>query len=383
MNSPTRSRARIAIVGAGPGGLTCARILQRHGIAVTVYEGDEDASARNQGGSLDLHDDDGQVALREAGLLDDFFALARFEGQELRIARPDGHVISHHMPQAGEAVSPEIDRGQLRDLLLTSLEPGTVRWGHRLVTVGGEMTGPRVLRFDNGEVVEADLAIGADGAHSRVRAAVSGARPAYTGTTFLEAWFHDIDDRHPELAKLVGKGSLTASDGDRALFAQRGSGGHMRVYVIRRAPVDWIARAGLLPDDTIGIRRHLDAEFASWSPKLRRLITDNDEPYVDRPIFALPVPLVWKHSPTIALVGDAAHLMPPLGVGVNLAMLDAAELAGSIASAATIDQAVSDYEATMIPRSDEIAQLLDGGTEMLFDGRAWELGDDDTGAGQA
>jgi glycine/D-amino acid oxidase-like deaminating enzyme len=57
---------RIAIIGGGPGGLTCARILQKHGIAVTVYDRDADQHARNQGGSLDLHEGDGQVALREA-----------------------------------------------------------------------------------------------------------------------------------------------------------------------------------------------------------------------------------------------------------------------------------------------------------------------------
>ncbi|MFF1573711.1 FAD-dependent oxidoreductase [Leifsonia sp. NPDC058292] len=376
MNTPTLSTARISIIGAGPGGLTCARILQQHGIAVTVYDRDTDAGSRNQGGSLDLHDDDGQLALREAGLIDEFFALARFEGQEMRMLKPDGQVVSHHIPDADEAVSPEIDRGQLRELLLKSLQPGTIRWGHKLLSVSGDDTSPRILTFGDGTTVESDLVIGADGANSRVRAAISTATPIYTGATFLEAWFNEMDTRHPVLAELVGAGSATASDGDRALFAQRNSGGHMRVYVIQRASVDWIADAGLRPDSSDGIRAHLTAQFAHWSPALLRLITDNDGAYVDRPLFALPVPLSWEHSPNIALLGDAAHLMPPLGVGVNLAMLDASELALAIAAASTIDEAVTAYEATMIPRSSEIAQMLDGGAEMLLDGRAWELGND-------
>src|ERR1051325_1039742 len=123
MHSPTPANARIGIVGASPGGLTCARILQRHGIPVTVYDRDPSPSARDQGGSLDLHEEDGQLALREAGLLAEFLALARVEGQEPRLLDAAGHVVAHHLPDEGATAAPEIDRGRLRDLLLGSLTP--------------------------------------------------------------------------------------------------------------------------------------------------------------------------------------------------------------------------------------------------------------------
>lgn len=366
MDSPTPANARISIIGAGPGGLTCARILQQHGIPVTVYDRAPDVNSRNQGGSLDLHEEDGQLALREAGLLEEFFALARFEGQEMRQMDAAGSVLAHHLPDEGETVSPEIDRGQLRDLLLRSLAAGTVQWGRTLESVSGPADGPRTLTFTDGTAVEADLVIGADGAFSRVRPAVSPATPRYTGVNFLEAWFDDMENAHPELSELVGKGSAHAADGERGLFAQRNSGGHMRVYIMQRVPVDWIAANGLRPEDTQGVRAHLLREYAAWSPQMLRMITDNDGVYVDRPILALPVPHTWEHSPSVTLLGDAAHLMPPLGVGVNLAMLDASELALALVHSSTIDDAVHSYEKSMLPRSAEMAQMLEHGAESLL-----------------
>ncbi|MEU9095464.1 NAD(P)/FAD-dependent oxidoreductase [Streptomyces sp. NPDC048428] len=380
MNSVAPAQARISIVGAGPGGLTCARILQRRGITVTVFDSDAGPDARNQGGTLDLHADNGQIALREAGLLEDFFKLARPEGQEMRQMDPSGTITSHRVPEADELFKPEIDRGQLRDLLLDSLQPGTVQWGRALEKVSGPADGPRRLHFTDGTTVETDLVIGADGAFSRVRPAVSPAAPQYSGVSFLEAWFNDVQNSHPDIAELVGQGGAHAADGERGMFAQRNAGNHIRVYLIQRVPVDWINQSSLTAGDTDAIRALLLDRYGHWSPRLRQLITDNDGPYIHRPILALPVPHTWEHNPTVALLGDAAHLMPPLGVGVNLAMLDASELALALADSPTVDDAIRTYEQTMLPRSTETARILEGGAEHLLCTELPDSGDHEDGS---
>ncbi|MBE1582844.1 FAD-dependent oxidoreductase [Nonomuraea angiospora] len=337
---------RVAVVGAGLGGLTLARVLQVHGLPVTVFEREPSPDSRSQGGTLDLHVGSGQTALAKAGLLDEFRALARPEGQERRILDEEGTLLQHEQPADGDESMPEIDRGQLRGLLIGSLADGTVRWGQ-----GVEGAAGRSVLFRDGSSEEFDLVVGADGAWSRVRPSLSEVTPAYTGVSFIETGFEEA--RHPELARLVGNGSMSAYGPNKAVLAQRNSNGRIRVYAAYRGPHD-------LPVSEVL------AMFDGWAESVRALLLEADEPFESRPLFALPVGHSWPHTPGRTLVGDAAHLMPPLGVGANLAMLDGAELADALAAEPDVDAAVRAYESAMFPRAARLGRFATDGLDALF-----------------
>ncbi|MFD0352363.1 FAD-dependent oxidoreductase [Streptomyces sp. NPDC127110] len=341
--------ARIAIAGAGLGGLLCARVLQRHGVPVTVFERESAPGSRSQGGTLDIHEDTGQAALRAAGLFDEFLALSRPESQEWRLYDRHANLIRHDRAGEDDLSRPEIDRGLLRALLLDSLAPGTVRWGHSVRAVTPLPRGAVRLHHHDRAGEDFDLVIGADGAWSRVRPALSGAQPAYSGVTLVEARFDDVDRRHPGIAGLVGRGTMSAKAGRRSLVLQRNGNGHVRAYVNFRGPQDW--HAGLDLADTPAVRAYLLAQYQGWHESLLDILRDNEGGFVNRPVHVLPVGHSWQRVPGITLLGDAAHLMPPVGVGANLALLDGADLARAVVGHPTVEQAVDVYEGVMLPRS--------------------------------
>jgi 2-polyprenyl-6-methoxyphenol hydroxylase-like FAD-dependent oxidoreductase len=342
------SKPRIAVVGGGPGGLTLARVLQTRGLTATVFELDDSATSRQQGGTLDMQTETGQVALKAAGLDERFFAIARFEGQDGRLLDKSGTVLLDRKAGPEERAQPEIDRGDLRRLLLDSLAPGVVRWGSKVDAVRPVGDGTHEVTV-NGISEVFDLVVGADGAWSRVRPLVSPAQPAYSGVTFVEVGFEDAERHHPEISRLVGNGSMFALSDNRGLIAQRNADDHIRVYVAFRVAEGWLV-------DPADARATLLAMFADWAPELRALLTDCGDSFVVRPLYALPVPHVWQTRAGVTLLGDAAHLMSPFsGLGANLAMLDGADLANAIADAPDLETAVRDYESVMLPRGREAA----------------------------
>ncbi|WP_112237382.1 FAD-dependent oxidoreductase [Kribbella monticola] len=347
---------KIAIIGGGVGGLTLARVLAVHGIDAVVYEREASRSARTQGGMLDLHTETGQRALREAGLESGFLAIARREGQDMRLLDPSGTILlQEDTPDDAPMARPEVDRSDLRDLLLDSLPEHAIKWGHALQEAVPDQKGGHLLRFRNGATADCDLLVGADGANSVVRPLLTDARPAHFGVNSVELGIPDIDHTYPELAARIGRGNYWAIGDGQTLAAQRNGSGRVRVYLSFYGPEDWLTTCGIPFEDPARARAALVELFSDWHPKFTELIEACDETIVPRAPRALPIGLTWSPVPGVTLIGDAAHLMPPAGQGANLAMLDAAELA--LALAADPANAVRTYEAAMFERSAVAAQL--------------------------
>jgi len=340
----------ITIVGAGLGGLTLARVLYVHGIPATVYEAEPSVQARMQGGQLDIHEHNGQLALEAAGLTGEFRAIIHEGGEALRALDQHGAVLLEE-PDDGTAGRPEVLRGDLRQILIDSLPAETVQWGRKVTGIRPLGGGRHELTFADGPAVTSSLLVGADGAWSKVRPLLSDATPAYVGTTFIETYLYDADQRHPAAAEAVGGGAMFAFIPGQGIVAHREAGDILHTYVELNRPAEWVA--GIDFTDAAAATARVAAEFDGWAPALTALITDGETPPLPRMIYALPDGHRWDRVPGVTLLGDAAHLMPPAGEGANLAMLDGAELGNAIAAhPGDIEAALAAYEAALFPRSE-------------------------------
>lgn len=359
-------RKEIAIVGGGPGGLTLARLLQQNGAQVMVYERDESREARVQGSALDLHEDSGLAALEAAGLTEAFWANHRTDLARLRLTDANGKVLYDHARQmSGAGRRPEIERGPLRDLLLDSLRPGTVQWDCKLDAA--EIQGERVLlRFANGNTVFADVAIGSDGANSRLRKLVTAIRPQYVGVSLVEGLIPAAEQAIPELWNLLGGSALIALGGERTIGMGTKPDGSVLLY------------AGLKTHNPV-IRQNLEearepeqrvnwfhANFPGWSDLWEPLF-QHAASMVWRPLLVCPADQQWQSKPNVTLIGDAAHVMPPYaGEGVNMAMLDALVLSQLLLHEDTPFAAIKAYEAEMFARMQRRTTDTMANTEMFY-----------------
>jgi 2-polyprenyl-6-methoxyphenol hydroxylase-like FAD-dependent oxidoreductase len=355
----------VTIIGAGLGGLILARVLHVRGIPAVIYEAEPSAQARTQGGQLDIHEHNGQLALEAAGLTGEFRAIIHTGGEATRVLGQHGTVLLDE-PDDGSGGRPEVLRGDLRRILLGSLPGDMIQWGRKVTGARSLGEGRHELTFAGGPPVTTSLLVGADGAWSAIRPLLSDAKPEYVGTTFIETYLHDADERHPAAATAVGGGALFAVAPGKGLLAHREPGGVLHTYVALSKPQEWIAGIDLASAATVTAQ--VAAEFDGWAPELTALITDGEGTPVLRAVSALPIGHRWDRVAGVTLLGDAAHLMSPFaGEGANLAMYDGSELGIAIAThPGDAEAALAEYEQALFPRSAQFAAESDRNHKLLF-----------------
>jgi 2-polyprenyl-6-methoxyphenol hydroxylase-like FAD-dependent oxidoreductase len=357
---------KIAIVGGGPGGLTLARLLQMRGADIAVYERDQSREARVQGSALDLHEDSGLAALEAAGLMDAFWANHRPDLDRLRLTDENGRILHDHArSMSGAGKRPEIERGPLRELLLHSLRPDTVRWDCKLESA--EISDDQVvLHFAGRDSVVADVAIGCDGANSRLRTLVTPIRPEYVGVTLVEGVVREAKDAVPELWDLLGGAALIALGNERTLGMGTKPDGSILFYAGLKIS-DPNGKQPLEEADTEEKRvAWFHGNFSGWSelwtPLMAKAVST-----VWRPLLGCPAAQHWDAKANATLIGDAAHVIPPYaGEGVNMAMLDALTLSRALLTEADVASAMAAYEAEMFSRMRHITEDTMMNTEMFY-----------------
>jgi 2-polyprenyl-6-methoxyphenol hydroxylase-like FAD-dependent oxidoreductase len=317
----------LVIAGAGIAGLTLAAGLARRGSPVLVVE--RGRTLADGGSGITLWPN-ALAALDVVGA----GAAVRAAGAAVcsgGVRRPDGTWVRTVDPARVEAELGEpmitIHRRRLLDILATTLDPSTVRFGVSLQSF--ELSDPGVRAFlDDGSVVPARGLVGADGIGSVVARALQpqlGLR--YSGYT---AWRgvsdHDVFDTAPG--------------------ETWGPGGEFGFLPLAASQAYWFATQNTAPGGTSpeGELDHLEARFGGWHRPIRDLLRSTDPSTVLRhDIFDRPALRSWSHGPVIA-IGDAAHPMRPhLGQGGCQSIEDGVLLASMVPSSADLAPVFTEF----------------------------------------
>lgn len=314
---------RIAIVGAGLGGLMTAILLQRFGYDIEVFEQATKLQRVGSGMNMSPHI---TRLFRDIGLLDRLLEVGfvprrrysrnGYTGEIMFTTAIDDFAEKYEMP------SMFIHRGDLQEALVSAVEPGTISLDKRLVNVA-EMTDAIRLFFADDTTAEADIVIGADGIDSRIRELIlSPEPPVFSGEVAYRSIF-PVD-----LLGDMAIGDQTKWWGDdRYILIYFLTRARDQLYFVTGVPeADWgDENYAPRPADTQKLRN----AFARFHSDVTRVI--EAAPYVTAwPILERdPLPL-WSRG-RIVLLGDACHPMRPhMGQGAAMAFEDGAMLARCI-----------------------------------------------------
>ncbi|MBD2412813.1 FAD-binding monooxygenase [Nostoc calcicola FACHB-389] len=346
---------KVAIVGAGPGGLATAIALQNQGIDVQVYEKAQEFRPAGTGlglapnglNALDAIAPGIVETLKSSGCQVNHTVLKNIQGETIRANQ------TKYLEQYGQPLL-TVWWYRLQQVLASRLPSDIIHLNHRCIGFDQDENGVKI-HFDGQKPVYADLLIGADGVNSVIRETLFGeSKPNYIGSMCWRA----VIKYHHELFN------------DYELVFVKGNKHFMYILNVGGGYTSWISRK-FSPDYSLSqnadeVKSRILQELADWDKSFRAVVEATpaeqiwEGPICDRP------PLTRWSQGRVTLLGDAAHPMAPaMGQGANSTFEDAYELAECLSHAATLEAALISYEQPRIERT-KIIQARSALGEMRY-----------------
>ena len=335
---------QIAIVGGGIGGLTAALALRARGLHVTVFE--QAGGLREIGAGVSIHPN-AALLLQRVGLIDGIKQIgSAITGLFVRTSL--GEPISTSALTSTGVQGYNVHRAEFLKLLIDAQPRGTLHFNHRL-SAARETQGHVRLSFSNGETVDTDIVIGADGIHSALQreiglktSASSEGIMAYRGLipTGRLSWTKNIDGA---MSMWIGKG--------RSFLCYPVSGGRL-MNMVAFVPTNFDSEESWTAPGDLNA---LGAEYAGWDDPVLETIGALDQTFRWGIYDRAPLPY-WSTS-RMTLLGDAAHpMVPHLGQGAAQAIEDGFTLAVLLEGAKCTDvpRRLKAYEKLRIERTSRI-----------------------------
>ncbi|NES90082.1 NAD(P)/FAD-dependent oxidoreductase [Okeania sp. SIO2B9] len=347
---------KVAIIGAGPGGLATAIALRKQGIDAHVYEKAKEFRPVGAGlglmpnglKCLDAIQTDILNTLKNSGCQLQKTTLKTISGETIRTSE------SSMMAKYGQPTL-TIWWWRLQQILASFLPPNVIHLNHRCIDFEQNENNV-VTYFENGKTAQADLLIGADGANSVVRQKLIGdGEPQYLGSMSWRAVLDYKEELLPPDEAIIMKGE------DSLLF----------IFNLGEGNMNWIAQKVLseasfstTPAET---KSRVVKEYANWNELVQKVIeATNAERILETPICQRLALKQWSYG-RVTLLGDAAHLMPPSsGQGTNTTFEDAYELAECLANFPDLETALNTYDKRRIQRTAIIQTRSAKGDKLQF-----------------
>jgi salicylate hydroxylase/6-hydroxynicotinate 3-monooxygenase len=334
---------RVAIIGAGIGGLTLAGLLHQRGFDVQIYE---QAQRFARIGAGIQQSSNALKVLRALGL-EPRLRAAAFAPAVWNNREWDTGAVKHTLT-LGERFEQRygapyllLHRGDLHAALASAVPPERIHLGHAVQHVEGT-----TLHFAHGSTATADAIIAADGVHSRLREQLFGAQPArFNGRVAYRTTFPASLMAEPLLddcTKWWGP--------DRHIVMYYVTPSRSEVYFVTSVPEpEWRTESW----SSKGELHELRAAFAGFHPRVRAVLDACPDVHKWALVERDPLP-AW-HQGRIALLGDACHPMVPyMAQGATSAIEDAAVLARCLQAESDPERAFARYTATRHARASEI-----------------------------